>query len=56
VQGFSPPPLLVLVMLMTNDRRVMGRWVNSPTINVLGWATTAVAFAATAALVATWIV
>jgi Mn2+/Fe2+ NRAMP family transporter len=56
VQGFSTPPLLLLIMLTTNDRRVMGRWVNGPAINVLGWTTTAVAFAATAALVATWVV
>jgi hypothetical protein len=30
--------------------------VNGPAINVLGWTTTAIAFAATAALVATWVV
>jgi len=33
----------------------MGSWVNGPAVNVLGWMTTALAFAATAALVVTWI-
>ncbi len=40
VQGFSVPPLLLLIMLMTNSRRVMGAQVNKPALNVLGWATT----------------
>src|SRR5258708_3659407 len=37
VQGFSTPPLMLLIMLTTNDRKVMGRWVNSRASNVLGW-------------------
>jgi NRAMP (natural resistance-associated macrophage protein)-like metal ion transporter len=56
VQGFSTPPLLLLIMLMTNDRRIMGGRVNSRPINVLGWVTTAVVFAASIGLVITWIV
>ncbi|WP_132256036.1 Nramp family divalent metal transporter [Methylobacterium segetis] len=55
VQGFSVPPLLLLMMLMTNDRGMMGDRVNGPLTNALGWATTAVTFAATACLVATWV-
>jgi NRAMP (natural resistance-associated macrophage protein)-like metal ion transporter len=54
VQGFSTPPLLLLIMPMTNDRKLMGARVNTPTINILGWITTAVIFAASAGLVATW--
>ena len=50
VQGFSTPPLLLLIMLITNDRQVMGRWVNGRWMNALGWATTAAVFAATIAL------
>jgi Mn2+/Fe2+ NRAMP family transporter len=56
VQGFSIPPLLLLMMLMTNDRRVMGTRVNSPLTNALGWLTMLASFAATATLVVTWIV
>ncbi|HKT59108.1 MAG TPA: divalent metal cation transporter [Gemmatimonadales bacterium] len=55
VQGFSTPPLLLLIMLLTNDRRVMGAQVNSRGMNVLGWVTTATIFAATVGLVATWV-
>lgn len=55
VQGFSTPPLLLLIMLMTNRRDIMGEQVNGRGINVLGWATTATVFAATAGLVITWV-
>jgi Mn2+/Fe2+ NRAMP family transporter len=53
VQGFSTPPLMLLIMLMTNDRRVMGDRVNGRGINILGWLTTAATFAATIALIVT---
>jgi NRAMP (natural resistance-associated macrophage protein)-like metal ion transporter len=54
VQGFSVPPLLFLMMLMTNDRKVMGDRVNSRFTNTLGWITTAATFAASACLVVSW--
>ncbi|MGT2488825.1 NRAMP family divalent metal transporter [Methylobacterium oryzae CBMB20] len=54
VQGFSVPPLLLLMMLMTNDRAVMGARVNGWVTNGLGWITTAATFLATACLVVTW--
>jgi NRAMP (natural resistance-associated macrophage protein)-like metal ion transporter len=54
VQGFSTPPLLLLIMLMTNNRKIMGDRVNSRGMNILGWITTAAIFAATVGLVATW--
>ncbi|MGX7707186.1 NRAMP family divalent metal transporter [Methylobacterium sp. Gmos1] len=56
VQGFSVPPLLCLMMLMTSDPRMMGERVNGRLVTVLGWATVAVTFAATACLVASWII
>jgi Mn2+/Fe2+ NRAMP family transporter len=56
VQAFSTPPLLLLIMLMTNNRRVMGEHVNGRVLNVLGWLTTAMVFAATLGLVATWVI
>jgi Mn2+/Fe2+ NRAMP family transporter len=55
VQGFSVPPLLFLIMRLTNDRAVMGDRVNGRVANILGWTTTLVTFLATMALVATWI-
>src|SRR3954454_6671146 len=51
VQGFSVPPLLCLMMLMTNDSKVVGARVNSRLTNTLGWITTAIASAAAACLV-----
>lgn len=54
VQGFSVPPLLFILMLLTNDRRVLGSRTNSLGINILGWATTTVTFSATAVLVWSW--
>jgi NRAMP (natural resistance-associated macrophage protein)-like metal ion transporter len=54
VQGFSTPPLLLLIMLMTNSRRIMGARANSTPMRVLGWATVVVIFSATVALVASW--
>ena len=56
VQGFSTPPLMLLLMLLTGSRRVMGDRVNSRGLAVLGWATTLATFGATVGLVVTWIV
>jgi Mn2+/Fe2+ NRAMP family transporter len=55
VQGFSTPPLLLLIMLLTSSRRVMGESANGRAMNALGWTTTACVFAATAGLVITWV-
>jgi Mn2+/Fe2+ NRAMP family transporter len=55
VQGFSTPPLMLLILRMTNDRRIVGERVNGRAINVLAWATTAVIFAASAGLIVSWL-
>jgi Mn2+/Fe2+ NRAMP family transporter len=55
VQGFSTPPLLLLIMLLTNSHEVMGHHVNGRALNVLGWVTTAAIFSATAGLVLVWV-
>lgn len=56
VQGFSTPPLMLLIMLMTNNRAIMGDRVNGRAINVLGWITTTAIFAASVGLVISWFV
>jgi Mn2+/Fe2+ NRAMP family transporter len=56
VQGFSTPPLLLLIMLMTNNPAIMGDQVNSRSTNILGWFTTAAIFSASAGLVVTWLI
>jgi Mn2+/Fe2+ NRAMP family transporter len=54
VQGFSTPALLLLIMLMTNNRKIMGERVNGKGINALGWITTVAIFSATICLVVSW--
>src|SRR5689334_2141206 len=54
VQGFSTPPLLLLIMLITNNRRIMGNRVNTLGMNILGWITTAAIFAASIGLITSW--
>jgi NRAMP (natural resistance-associated macrophage protein)-like metal ion transporter len=54
INGFLTPPFLLLLMLISNNRRIMGGRVNSRLLNVLGWATTLAMFAAAAGLVLTW--
>lgn len=55
VQGFSVPPLLLIMMLLTGSKKVMGARINSRSTNVLGWITTTIAFLCTIALVVSWI-
>lgn len=55
VQGLSTPPLMLLVLRMTNNRAIMGARVNGRALNVLAWLTTCAIFAASAALIVSWI-
>ncbi len=54
LNGFLSPPLLVLVLLAANNRQVLGGRVNGKGLNLLGWTTAAVMFAAAVGLVLTW--
>ncbi len=54
VNGVLAAPLIVLVVLLTSDRAVMGARVNSPLLRWLGWATAVVMTAATVGMVATF--
>jgi NRAMP (natural resistance-associated macrophage protein)-like metal ion transporter len=54
VQGFSTPPLMLLIMIMTNRRSIMGERVNGLGANVLGWTTTAVISSASFFLIFSW--
>jgi len=42
VNGVLAPPLIVLVVVLTSDRKVMGDRVSSPLLRGLGWATAVV--------------
>jgi NRAMP (natural resistance-associated macrophage protein)-like metal ion transporter len=54
INGFLAPPVLVIVMLVANNRKVLGREVNGRVTNVMGWLTTVTMFVAAIALVLTW--
>jgi len=55
VQGLSTPPLLLLILLMTSSRKLMGDEVNSAGMSALGWATLIATFLPAAGLVASWL-
>jgi NRAMP (natural resistance-associated macrophage protein)-like metal ion transporter len=54
INGLVAPPLLVVVMLVANDKRVMGDRTNGPWANIIGWLAAVVMFAAAAAMLVTW--
>ena len=53
INGLLAPPLILLVILLTSNRRVMGKHVNSPALRYLGWATFLVMTAAAAGMLVT---
>ena len=55
VQGFSTPPLMLLIMIITNKRSIMGDKVNGRMINILGWTTTVLIFAASGCLLLSYL-
>lgn len=50
VNGLLAPPLILLILLLTSDRNVMGDRINSPMERTMGWATFAIMTAAAAGL------
>lgn len=54
VNGFIAPPMLVVIMRLANNKQVMGNRVNGIWLNLLGWLTAVLMFAAAIALVFTW--
>jgi Mn2+/Fe2+ NRAMP family transporter len=54
VNGVLAPPLIVIVLLLTNKKAVMGTRSNPRWLSALAWITVAVMTAATVAMFATW--
>lgn len=54
INGFLAPPLMVFLMLIANNRTIMGDRINGVWTNGLGWAATLAMFAAAVCLVLTW--
>ena len=42
LNGVLLPPLLVLILLLVNNKRLMGTWTNSALFNAIAWATAAI--------------
>jgi NRAMP (natural resistance-associated macrophage protein)-like metal ion transporter len=55
LNGVLAPPLIVIVLLLTNSRDVMGARTNPKWLSVLGWITVAVMTAASLAMFGTWV-
>jgi NRAMP (natural resistance-associated macrophage protein)-like metal ion transporter len=55
INGFMAPPLLVLIMIIANNRAIMGRSTNGIWTNILGGAATLAMFAAAIILVFNWL-
>jgi Mn2+/Fe2+ NRAMP family transporter len=53
INGFLAPPLLILILKISNDRNIMGDRVNGAFLNTLGWSTFAAMSGAAIALIAT---
>lgn len=51
INGVLAPPLIVLVTMLTSDKKVMGKRVNSRLLKVAGWVTAGVMAAATIAMI-----
>jgi len=54
INGVVAPPLLVLIMLIANNKKIMGGRVNGIFANVVGWCAAALMFAAAIGMFATW--
>jgi Mn2+/Fe2+ NRAMP family transporter len=54
INGVLAPPLLVLIMFVSSNQKVMGKRVNGPGINLIGWAATIIMFAAAIGMLLTW--
>jgi NRAMP (natural resistance-associated macrophage protein)-like metal ion transporter len=53
INGFVAPPLLVMIMLVSNNKKIMGKRTNSRLTNVLGWGAAVVMFLAAGVLLVT---
>jgi NRAMP (natural resistance-associated macrophage protein)-like metal ion transporter len=53
INGVLAPPLILLVILLTSNRKIMGKHVSPPLLKYLGWATFGVMTAAALAMLVT---
>jgi len=51
INGFLAPPLLILILKISNDRKIMGERVNGRILHIAGWITFATLAAAAVELI-----
>lgn len=54
INGVVAPPLLVVVMFVSNNKKAVGNRTNSLLTNIIGWLAAAVMFAAAIGMFVTW--
>lgn len=54
INGVLAPPLLIMIMLVSNNRKIMGQRVNGRLTNFIGWTTAALMSAAALGMFLTW--
>lgn len=54
INGVVAPPLLIVVMLVANNKQVMGPRTNGPATNIVGWLAAIIMFAAAIGMFLTW--
>ena len=54
INGLLAPVVLVVLMLIANNKKIMGKHTNGPVLNILGWGTAAAMSAAAVALFVFW--
>jgi Mn2+/Fe2+ NRAMP family transporter len=54
INGVLAPPLLVLIMIVSNNKKIMGNRVNGGFTNFVGWAAAVIMFAAAIGMFVTW--
>jgi len=55
LNGFLAPPLLIVIMLIANNKKVMGKRINGRWLNILGWFTAVLMSVAAVALAITFV-
>jgi Mn2+/Fe2+ NRAMP family transporter len=54
INGVLAPPLLVMILFVSNNKKVMGKRVNGRLTNFIGWSTAALMSAAALGMFVTW--
>ena len=54
INGVLAPPLIVVIMLVSNSKKVMGKRTNGKLTNILGWGTAVLMTAAAIGMFVTW--